>query len=186
MTKPFRYSDIDKQKFEFLRLSPKWQKHLGEVERASSILVKGYSGHGKTAYCMQMAKEFTKTEKVLYVTAEEGRSSTFRRNLRHNKMHEVQGRIQYIQLKYDGLMKKLRMKRQSKIVFIDSIQYCFGRKQREAYFDMIEEFPSTLFIGISHIDPKGHVKGAVADAFAWDCQNIILVSDWKAHLENWV
>ncbi len=48
---------------------------------------------------------------------------------------------------------------------------------------MLEQCPDTLFIGISHLK-KGMPVGAVADEFYWDCQNRIVVQDFKAYVDK--
>ncbi len=176
--------DIEKQKFHFIPLkNEEWQRHLGQIEKSKSILIMGDSGDGKTAYSLQMARAFCQTEKVIYNTVEEGTSATFLRNLRLNKMKLVANNFQFVSEKIDDFLIRLRRKRQPKIAFIDSIQYAFEGKRKEYYHEMIKEFNKTLFVGISHYE-KGAPVGAVAKQFYWDCQNRILVQDWKAHLQK--
>lgn len=179
----YTYTDIERKEFNMIPLTDEWLRHLGEMERGGSVLIKGDSGHGKTAYAMQLMKELCAIEKVFYDSVEEGMKASFRRSLKLNGLKLVSSKYTFQSERYDDLIKRLNRKRQPKIVFIDSIQYCFRGKRKEDYDNMIEMFPSTLFIGISHVR-KGSVIGAVAEQFYWDCQNRIHVEDFKAYVEK--
>lgn len=181
--KAYSYADIDKRNFKTIEIEDEWLSHWGEVERAGSILIYGKSGHGKTTYTMQAMKAICKSERVHYNSAEEGIRMSFRRSLRLNNMKSVQSKFTFSKEKYDDMVLRLRKNRQPKVVIVDSVQYCFKGKKDSDYYDLIEEFDSTLFIFISHI-AKGEPKGAVADAIKWDCQNVILVEDFKAIVQK--
>ncbi len=179
----YSYTDIERKEFDIFPFSGEWLRHLGEVEHSGSILIMGDSGHGKTTYALQLMKALCGFEKVFYNSAEEGMRASFRRTLNLNGLKSVSSQYVFQSEGYDDMVKRLRRKRQPKVVFIDSVQYCFRGKKREDYHRMIEMFPKTLFVGISHYK-NGKVKGAVADEFYWDCQNRILVQDFKAYIDK--
>ncbi|WP_242025163.1 AAA family ATPase, partial [Tenacibaculum piscium] len=134
-----------------MALTGEWLRHQGVVEQSGSILIYGDSGHGKTTYAMQFMKELTKSGKVLYNTAEEGMRMSFMRSLRLNNMKVVSSKFTFQKEKYDDMVLRLRRKRQPKIVIVDSVQYVFRGKKAADYFNLIEEFDTTLFIFISHV-----------------------------------
>ena len=179
--KAYSYTDIAKRNFKMLELEGEWKQHLGNMERSGSVLVLGDSGDGKTTYALQMTKAIAPNERVLYNSAEEGIRASFKRSLMLNNMKAVATRFKYVKEGYDELFERLKMKRQPKVVIIDSAQYFFRGKSIKDYFELIETYYDTLFIFISHIK-KGMPKGAVANEIYWDCQNRILVSDFKAHI----
>ncbi len=179
----YGYEDIKRRSFDMLPLAGEWLHHLGEMERTGSVLIKGDSGHGKTAYAMQLMKALCHIEKVFYNSVEEGMKASFKRSLELNGLKAVSNKYVFQSERYDDMMSRLSRKRQPKIVFIDSIQYCFRGKRKDAYHKMLEQCPNTLFIGISHIK-KGAVVGAVADEFYWDCQNRIHIEDFRAYVEK--
>lgn len=164
-----------------LSLPTEWQQHLGDVERSGSLFVMGDSGHGKTTYALKKSKAICTGEKVLYNTAEEGIRASFQRSLQLNNMNAVRSKFKFVKESYDELFERLQMKRQPKVVVIDSVQYFFRRKKVADYYKLIETFTDTLFIWLSHVS-KGQPKGAIANEIYWDCQNRILIEDFKAHV----
>lgn len=181
--KAYSYTDITKRNFKMLQLEEKWKLHLGEMERSGSVLVLGDSGHGKTTYALQLTKAISPIERVLYNSAEEGIRASFKRSLMLNNMKVVKSRFKYVKESYDELFERLKMKRQPKVVIIDSVQYFFRGKSVKDYFNLIETYYNTLFIFVSHIS-KGMPKGAVANEIYWDCQNRILVQDFQAIIKK--
>ena len=67
----YTYEDLARKKYKTLPLKGGWKEHLGEIERAGSILIYGDSGHGKTTYALQLMRELCQGEKVLYNSMEE-------------------------------------------------------------------------------------------------------------------
>lgn len=181
--KAYSYSDIEKRSFKTLALDEEGQRHLGEMERSGSVLVMGDSGHGKTTYALQMSKAICQTEKVHYNSAEEGIRLSFQRSLKLNNMKSVKSKFKYSKDSYNELFARLSQKRQPKIVVIDSVQYFFRGKKVSDYYKLIETFTDTLFIFLSHVS-KGMPKGAVANEIYWDCQNRVLIQDFKAHIQK--
>lgn len=181
--KAYSIKDIEKRSFKTIPLSGEWLRHLGHIEQSGSILIMGDSGHGKTSYAMQLAKAFCVNEKVFYNSAEEGIRQSFKRSLDINNMKTVASNFTFSKEGYDAMVTRLTKKRQPKIVIIDSIQYCFRGKRKNAYYDLIEQFPNTLFIGLSHVS-KGMPTGAIANEFYWDCQSRTIVKDFKAYTDK--
>ena len=52
----YTYEDLARKKYKTLPLKGAWKEHLGEIERAGSILIYGDSGHGKTTYALQLMR----------------------------------------------------------------------------------------------------------------------------------
>jgi Cdc6-like AAA superfamily ATPase len=181
--KAYTIGDIEKREFNMLPLQGEWKRHLGDMERSGSILILGDSGDGKTTYALQVAKTLCEIEKVHYNSAEEGIKASFKRSLLLNNMKAVRSKFKFSKESYDELTARLQMKRQSKIIIIDSLQYFFRGKTVKDYYNLVETFADTLFIFISHIK-KGRPEGAVGNEVYWDCQNRILVKDFKAHIQK--
>lgn len=182
----YTYTDIERKVFDVLPFTGEWKRHLGEVERAGSILIYGASGHGKTTYALQLMKYLCEFEKCFYNTAEEGMKKSFQRNLQLNGLKSVSSKYSFQKEDYEKLIIRLEQKRQPKIVFIDSVQYLFRKYKRngeDKYFELMEKFPKTLFIWVSQME-KNAPKGAIADAIKWDAQNMIRVEDFKAYIEK--
>ena len=166
----YTYEDLARKKYKTLPLKGAWKEHLGEIERAGSILIYGDSGHGKTTYALQLMRELCQGEKVLY-------------NLERTGLKQYKNKYLVCGEPLDKLIQRLSRPQQPKIVFIDSVQACFRGQKATAYHDLILQFPQTLFIGISQMS-KGMPKGAVAEEFYWFCQDRILVKDFKAYIDK--
>ncbi|MXV37695.1 ATP-binding protein [Flavobacteriaceae bacterium Ap0902] len=179
----YSHEDAEKAKFKILDFQGEWLRHLGNPERASSILIYGGSGHGKTTYALQLMKYLCEFGKVFYNTVEEGMSASFIRSLELNNVKAVKGKYVFQSEFYDDMVKRLDRRNQPKIVFVDSVQYCFRGKRDGDYFNLIERFPDTLFIWTSQMS-KGMPKGAVADAIMWDSQAVIKVEHFKAYVNK--
>ncbi|MGC1471509.1 MAG: AAA family ATPase [Psychroserpens sp.] len=179
--KAYSYSDIAKRKFKMLELDGEWKRHLGVMEISGSVIVMGDSGAGKTTYALKMSKAISPVEVVLYNSAEEGIRASFKRSLELNQMIAVKSRFRFVKEDYDQMFERLKMKRQPKVVIIDSAQYFFRGKTIADYFKLIETYNNTLFIFLSHIK-AGLPKGTVAEEIYYDCQNRILVKDFAAYV----
>lgn len=179
------YEDITRRNYKtFSFKNPEWARHQGIIECSGSIFIMGDSGHGKTTYCLDFVHQLTDFEKVYYDTAEEGMRNSFKRALLLNNMKKVKSSVFFQKERYDELVKRLRRKRQPKVVFIDSVQYVFRGKRVQHYFDLIEEFNDTLFVFISHVDKSYNPKGSVAEEIYWDCQNRVVIKDFKATIDK--
>ena len=177
------HEDITRKNYKaFVFENPEWARHQGLIECSGSIFLMGDSGHGKTTYALEYAKQLTAHGKVYYNSAEEGLTLSFKRSLELNNMKSVKTKMQYQKESYNDMVKRLRRKRQPKVVFVDSVQYVFRGKRVQDYFHLVEEFKDTLFIFLSHVDKSGNPKGTVAEEIYWDCQNRVLIKDFKAHV----
>jgi len=179
----YSYTDIERKEFDVLPFTGDWKEHQGEPERAGSILIYGDTGHGKTTYALQYMRYLCEFEKVFYNTVEEGMKASFKRSLKLNGLQYISSKYTFQSEFYDDMVKRLNRKRQPKIVFVDSVQYCFRGKKDTHYFELMEMFPKTLFVWVSQLQ-KNSPKGAVADAIKWDAQNIIKIEDFKAYTEK--
>ena len=180
----YTYEDLARKKYKTLPLSEPWHTHLGEIERAGSILIYGDSGHGKTTYALQLMKELCKYEKVLYNSLEECGSKSLLDNLDRYGLKQYRNRYTVQKERIEELIQRLNRPQQPKIVFIDSVQECFREKKANIYNQLIEQFPTTLFIGISQVDRKGNPKGAIADKFYWLSQDRVYIQNFEAYINK--
>lgn len=177
--KAYSYADIEKRSFTTLDFRGEWLEHIGQPERSGSWTIHGYSGNGKTSYEMQLAKYLCSFEKVHINTLEEGMRLSFKKALIRNNMKSVKTKFTFQSENYDELIKRLDRKRQPKIVFIDSLQYFFRGKRLKHYFELLDRFPTTLFIFIAHSLKNGQIKGSLAE-------DILYHSDCKLFVKNYV
>ncbi|HFG0566839.1 AAA family ATPase [Flavobacterium psychrophilum] len=157
LDRAYTYADIEKRKFQLLDFDGKWLDHIGKPERSESWIIYGLSGQGKTSYAMQLAKYLTQFERVHYNTLEEGTKQSFKLAMERVNMKSVGNKFTYKKESYEKLVERLSKKRMPKIIIIDSLQYFFNDRKKTAtqdYFSLIEKFPTTLFIFVSHATGK--------------------------------
>lgn len=170
--------EILKKKFIELQLSGEFQKLLGSPERSGIWLIWGESFNGKSSFCLQLAKELTKSGKVYYNTLEEGARKSLQQSIIRQNMKEVKNRFMIGNREsMSELKERLRRKKSPDIVIIDSIQYT-GLNKKE-YKALKEEFPNKLFIFISHADGK-NPEGSLAKFVKYDADIKIRVEGYKA------
>ena len=170
--------EITKKKFIELELSPAFEKQLGKPERSGVWFIWGESFNGKTAFCMQLAKELTKSGMVYYNTLEEGTRKSFQKAVITQNMREVKNKFSIGNKEpIEELKVRLRRKKSPHIIFIDSIQHAELTKKQ--YKELIREFDNKLFIFISHAEGK-KPKGSLADFVRYDADVKIRVEGYKA------
>jgi hypothetical protein len=154
--------EIMSKNYKDIELHGNWKTLIGEPERSGSWLLWGQSFNGKTSFCMQLAKELAKNEKVLFNSLEEGSRKSMKRAIVRNRMTEVQYNFHVIQETMDELNERLNKPRAEKIIFIDSLQ-C-AELSKVSYLKLLRDHPDKLFIFISHAEgkqPQGRFAGFV-------------------------
>lgn len=170
--------ELTKMKFTMLDLKPEFSKLVGEPEMSGVWIIWGESFNGKTAFCLQLAKELTKSGKVFYNTLEEGARKSFQRAVITQNMQEVKAKFNIGNREsIEDLKIRLRRKKSPEIIFIDSIQFA-GITKKE-YKEFKEEFEHKLIIFISHADGK-LPEGALARFVKYDADVKIRVEGYKA------
>lgn len=182
--KAYNYTDIIKRNFKTLDFDGDWLEHIGKPERAGSWVAYGYSGHGKTSYELQLAKYLCQFERVHINTLEEGMKESFKNALIRNNMISVKSKFTFQSETYEELVIRLSRKRQPKIVFIDSLQYFFRRKRIDDYFWLLEKFPTTLFIFISHSTKGGQIKTNLAEDILFHSDVKIVIRNFEATIQS--
>ena len=150
-----------KKKFKTMRFDGPFEKSIGDiVERSGSWILYGDSGHGKTTFSLILAKYLTKFGRVAYDTIEEGARLSFQKAIVRQNFTKLQAR-KFIILSegIEELKVRLHKQKSPDFIIIDSLQYTFLTKKE--YKDLIDEFPTKLFIWISHADGK-KPKGTLA------------------------
>lgn len=130
---------------------------IGEAERKGCWLIYGSEKNGKSWLAGFLAKELSKTEKVWYVSAEEGTDESFKAVMRRA------GITTSVKVKWDEYMpmediiEELRegTKKRTGIVIIDNLTiYQDEIKKSELKRNLIDAFPGKLFILLAHEERK--------------------------------
>lgn len=172
-------TDIYNMKFKDLILSEHWKALLGEPEASGVWIMWGHSGNGKTSFALQLAKELTKTGKVIYDTLEEGARKSFQMAVKRTHLKGYTRKIIVLNREpIDELLTRMEQQKAPKIAFVDSFQYA-GLSKNE--YKQVKERALTagiLLIFISHAKGK-HPEGRPAEFVRYD-------ADVKIHIEGYV
>lgn len=141
----FQLSQI---KFDSLDFAGKWLKSFGRPEKNFSMIIYGESGNGKTDFTVQYAKYLSTFARVLYLSHEEGISSTIQGTFDRHSMREVSGRVIVAEkANIDELITYLKKRNSPGTVIIDSLDYM--RLTTEQYKMLRSLFPKKAFIIIA-------------------------------------
>lgn len=124
---------FDQKSYKLLAVKdPKFQGLLGDITKGFVIVASGFSGNGKTEFCIQLAKELTKHGKVLWLSYEQRHGYDLQKATRRNKMVENSGSFlvsdPLAEIKegvslLEDLDKVLSKRGSPEFVFFDSIDY---------------------------------------------------------------
>ncbi len=164
--------------FKTMKFEGEFKASFGTPQISRSWLIWGDSGNGKTRFTLQLAKYLTQFGKVAYNSLEEGASLSFKRAIQQTGMVSVAKK--FIILKGETiteLRERLTKQKSPNIIIIDSVQYTDLDKR--TYKSLINEFPTKLFIFLSHAEGK-KPTGATANSIRFDADVKIRVEGYKA------
>lgn len=176
-------------RFKFLPLgNSRFAGTMGKIPYNFIAVVYGFSGNGKTEFCMQLAKELCKFGKVGWLSYEQRHGSDLQEATRRNKMNEVSGNfypIDPISHIPDGvslledLDNYLKKRSSPEFIFIDSIDYT-GFSFEDYVYLKNKYGGKKAFIFISHSSKSGALKKAVSERIVFDGGLGIFVSKYIA------
>lgn len=170
------------KKFDLLPFEGPWFESFGKPEKNFSCLIFGHSGQGKTDFCVKLAKYLSQFDKVLYLSAEEGISSTIQEAFNRNCMMEVSGKVILGSKANIGeLISYLKQRNSPGFVFIDSSDYM--RLTREQFVELTSTFPRKSFIITSWRNGKQPQSQAARD-IEYMADIKILVHEYVAHMRS--
>lgn len=146
------------KKYNQIHLGEPFSRSFGEVEIGSRWLIYGESGNGKTELCVQLAKEISRHGKVLYVSREQGDSSSLQFCFHRNKMEEQHGKVRLVKDVSYTEMCRIIEKSRAKAVIIDSIDYMGITKDQ--YKELSEKYRKTLIVMVSWAEGKKPISAA--------------------------
>lgn len=168
---------LAQKKFDELPFDGEWAEHIGCPERNFACSIYGDSGNGKTQYCVMLAKYLSRFMKVLYLSHEEGISSSIQKAFSRNNMHEVSGRVVLGDKgTFEELLSYLKRKNSPQCVIIDSENYM--RLTTEQYKTLRKTCPHKAVVVISW------AKGAEPKTQAG--RDIKYMCDIKVRVSNYV
>lgn len=168
--------------FDCFEFDGRWAESFGLPEKNFKMLIYGTSGHGKTEFCIQLAKYISRFAMVYYNTFEEGISRTLQKALIRNKMEEVAGKVIFGDREsFAEMMARLKKRNSPKIVFIDSRDYI--HLTADQYRKLVNTFPRKCFIIVCW-ESAGKPKGEHAKAIEYMVDVKVRVHSYVAHVRS--
>lgn len=166
-------------RFPRIPLEGRWRELMGQPELRGSILIWGDSAQGKTSFALQLAKELSRYEPVLYDSLEEGISESIRTACLREGMIEAGNRVLLLDNEpIPELTERLAKPKSRHVVIVDSLQYT--GMTFEDYKELLERFPKKLFVFISHADGR-EPAGRIATQVKFNANIKIRVSGFTAY-----
>ncbi len=132
-----------------------WGKVLGETETNGAWIIYGKEKNGKTWVALLLAQYLSDYNSVLYISAEEGLGKNFTDSCKRAKLQISNKNLHFLEyLSITELREKLSKQRSASIIFIDNITIYKDELQYGEFRKLIDDYPSKLFIFISHEDKK--------------------------------
>ncbi len=173
----FTVQNIIDKKYDLFDFEGEWYDAFDQPETTGVWFIWGNSGNGKTSFILQMIKELSRFENILFNSREEGTSHTLRKSFDNFSMADLKKKLLVVNENMDELSKRLKQKKSPKVVIIDSFQYT-----QMSYFQYLrfrEQFPNKLIIFISHADGKSP-SGRSAKSVMYDATLKIWVEGYRA------
>jgi len=171
-------SQLLKMRFKTMPFDGEWADLIGTPEMAGVWIIWGNSGNGKTNFGLQLAKYLTNFGRVAYNTMEEGARLSMQRAVQLQDLHECSRRIIFLNREsMEEMKERLRKRKSPDAIIIDSFQY--SGLNRSSYIDLKSEFPSKLFVFLSHAEGKNPL-GRAATFARYDADVKIRIEGYRA------
>lgn len=163
-------------RFQFLGIEEPWTGTLGKLPKTFIAVVYGYSGNGKTEFCVQLAKELCNYGKVAWLSYEQRHGSDLQEATRRNRMDEVSGAFYPIDpiagvsaddTLLTDLDQYLKRRNSPDFIFIDSLDYT-GFTWDDYIYLRNRYGRKKSFIFISHSSRNGTLKKAISERIMFD------------------
>ena len=187
-------------KHVYLDIPDEWRGTMGKLPESFVGIVFGFSGHGKTEFCLRLAFMLLKFGKVAWFSYEQGHDSDIQEAVIRNNFEQFAKQIQWIDpnskrntkmTRYEELDLFLSRKQSPKYVFIDS--YDYARFTEEEYQMLKEKHgkkKGIVFIAWTKDKYSEEPKKAVAKSIMFDGKFAIFVKNFiarpvKSRLQGW-
>lgn len=151
-------ANIEQKTFQYIPFSRDFLEAFGKREKGGIWIVYGKSGHGKTSFALQLAKEFDNIGyRTLFASLEMGISADLQEQLRESGVRSSTNNISFVEdLTVKDLDEQLKKQRAPRVVIIDSLQYFIDQcgATAEDIINLRKKYRSKIFVFLSHVDGK--------------------------------
>lgn len=167
------------KRYNLLPFEGEWFDAFGEPESSGVWFIWAPSGSGKTTFTLELVKYLATLGRLVdYNSLEEASAHTMQEAFIRVNMQHVSRRVRLLErASIDELRERLCKRKSADVVVIDSFQY--AELSYQEYKRLKEEFPSKLFIIVSHADGK-NPQGRTAVRVMYDASLKIWVEGYKA------
>lgn len=177
------------KKFTLLPIEgTEYADHLGYIPRGFVMVVGGFSGNGKTEYCVRLAKFFCRFGKVAWLSFEQRHGYDLQMATMRNKMEEVSGLFIAIdpianlprgKTYLEDLDEYASRRNSPDFYFIDSVDYTGWKK--EDYLYLKEKYDGKkTFVFICHTDKSGNARKTISADIIFDGGMFFFVKSYIA------
>lgn len=136
-------------------INPDLKRLIGDAGRSGCWLIYGSEKNGKTWFALKLAKELAKSEKVSYISAEEGTEDSFIAAATRAGITSKDRILWDDYISLEDLVGKFKKPKSPNIIFIDNLMiYEDEIRPGRLKSDLIDKFPDKLFILIAHEERK--------------------------------
>lgn len=180
LTRALTVENVLSAKFKGLKLNGKWGSVIGSPEIGKNWLCWGQSGSGKTTGIMQLVKELSQHETVIYNSLEEWPSSAIQKAFKRAGLLKGD-KVMMVGEDMKSFEARMKRQRSPRIMIIDSVRYTKFRW--DDYLRFSELFDNRLKIWVSHADGK-EPKGALAADIRYDSAVKIYTEGFRAFITS--
>ncbi|WP_419486988.1 hypothetical protein [Chryseobacterium bernardetii] len=139
---------------KILVLTGIWLDIFGKPERNGKMwIIYGEEKNGKTWFSILLAQFLSLSEKILYISAEEGLGLSFQDVCKRANLDEKNKNFQaYGYVTLEDLKAHLKRRYAPKIIFIDNVTVYVEELKNGGLQSLIKDNPDKLFIFIAHED----------------------------------
>lgn len=135
--------------------NPILRQLIGEAEAKGYWLIYGMEKNGKTWFTLQLAKDISLSEKVAYISAEEGVDDSFKQACLRANITASDKIVFDEYLSVDDIVEKFSKPKTPNIIIIDNLtMYADEIKSSRLKKDLLDRLPNKLIILIAHEDRK--------------------------------
>lgn len=152
MSRALSVSNIYAKEYKTFPFTGIYKEIFGEPSTNGIWLIYGKEKNGKTWGTLILANEISKmTNKVHYISAEEGTDLEFKNALKRAKIDAKNKRLQFTEYEtMDELYNRLKKQRAPKVIVLDNLTIYNDELKGTGIKALLQSFPNTLFICVAH------------------------------------
>lgn len=133
---------------------------MGTPETNGLFLIYGDLKQGKTSFSLIFAEYLSQFDKVAYISAEQGISSSFQSTYSKVIKNPMSKKLRFEnRMTFAEIIVKYKKREAPKIIFIDNLTAYLELRKSEIY-ELREALPNHLLVFIAHEDDRGKPAGA--------------------------